>query len=472
MVYANSAFTPPGPADGSAAYQSSGGSPTNRVVSAILTNTPANFVPKHAWFENAFSNTCNQGGCYQQYTLTVTPASAVGIPTFQLDSSSLRGYATNACSSFNCSLDPADGGTASDTAPDYLFEGVKQTAGFGPTSNQGQAISTTAAVNSATVTVTSVDYGGTAKLSATVNFNGIVLPVSVQNSTEGFARIPNDSSCRNGIADSWQMQVTGGTRCVDPNEDNEQGWSGSTYKGDGYSAHDEYRGFVVFDAVGNYVHSRTDPFVTKDVFYYDAAAITQSLQAMLAPQTAGPNGVCDQAADPNRLPCMFYRSVPYEMVGLRDPNAAITPDTAVDPVNRNTLGPTTGYAIVYLDWNLGGNCAGRPPFTVVTGDAQWPFNDGSKPIKIDNQNITDCAALFGFPSAVWRAQVVAHETGHRLNIPHPHREARWVPFADFSPASLANLPAGNYTSTAPAQAPRDRIRLEEQLRFWTTPLCG
>jgi Divergent InlB B-repeat domain len=455
VVYTNSAFTLPGPADGSAAYQSSGGSPTNRVVSAILTNTPANFVPKHAWFENAFSNTCNQGGCYQPYTLTVTPASATGIPTFQLDSSSLRGYATNACSSFNCNLDPADAGTASDTAPDYLFEGVKQTAGFGPTSNQGQTISTTTPVNSATVTVTSVDYGGAAKLSATVNFNGIILPASVQNSTEGFARIPNDSSCKNGIADSWQMQVTGGVRCLDPNEDSEEGWPGSTYRGDGYSAHDEYRGFVVFDAnAANYVQTRTDPLITKNVFYLDNAAITPSLQAMLAPQTAGPNGVCGQGANPNGVPCMLFHNTPYEMVGLLDANAAVTKDTPVPkPVNRNTVGPTIGKAIVYLDWNLGGNCAGPPPNTVVTGDAQWPFNDGFKPILIDNQNITDCAALYGFPQAVWRAQVVAHETGHRLNIPHPHREAPWVPIADFTPASLANLPPANYASTAPAQAP-------------------
>lgn len=454
VVYTNSAFTLPGPADGSPAYQSTGGSPTNRVVSATLTNTPANFVPKNAWFENAFSNTCNQGGCYQQYTLTVTPASAAGIPTFQLDSSSLRGYATNACFSFNCLLSPDDPGTASDTAPDYLFEGVKQTAGFGPTSNQGQTIATTAPVNSASVTVTSVDYGGAAKLSATVNFNGIMLPVAVQNSIEAFARIPNDSNCKNGIADSWQMQVTGGARCLDPNEDNEEGWPGSTYRGDGYSAHDEYRGFVVFDAaVANYVQTRTDPFITKDVFYLDNAAIAPSLQAILAPQTAGPNGVCGQAANLNGVPCMLFHNTPFEMVGLDDANAPVTADTPVRRFNRNSTGPTIGKAIIYLAWDLGGNCAGPPPFTTVTGNAQSLINDGTKPILIDNQNIADCAAAFGYPQAVWRAQVVAHETGHKLTIWHPHREAPWVAFVDFSPASLANLPAANYTSTAPALPP-------------------
>ena len=150
-----------------------------------------------------------------------------------LNSSALRGYATNACfSGTSGCTDPWD------SAPDYFFENIRQSGGFLSSVARYQSIQTSAAVSTATATVTSWDYGGTAKVSATVNFNGITIQAMVTETQELFARIPIDIcragvSCRpngdtnpddyysNGIADSWEIQQAG--RYLDQAEDNEEG---------------------------------------------------------------------------------------------------------------------------------------------------------------------------------------------------------------------------------------------------------
>jgi hypothetical protein len=193
--------------------------------------------------------------------------------------------------------------------PRLCVEGYRN---FGFNNPVNQTIQTSSAVNSATVTVSSYDYGGSAKLSAFVNINGIQVTAGVTQPTQGstlqepFARLPVDvcgpSGCRptgdtnpienclsdpysNCIADYWEQQVSPG-RYLNRSEDNEEGWPGSTSRGDGYSAHDEYRGFVVWNGS---VHLRTDPVTTKDVFYYDTVGTadyirTTSPKAILGPK--------------------------------------------------------------------------------------------------------------------------------------------------------------------------------------------
>ena len=150
----------------------------------------------------------------------------------------------------------------------------------------------------------------------------------------------------------------------------------------------------------------------------------------------------------DRLPVRHRRpNQPVHVLHGLDPRLDDThPNFTIPPVPLSPC-QLTLYNTVVLDV-----CTGTPPYNGVLGNAQWPFNDGFVPILIDNSHLTDCAASFGFPRDVLKAQDVAHETGHRLGISHPHREAPYTPFADFSAASLT-LPAGEYTSTTPAVAP-------------------
>lgn len=56
----------------------------------------------------------------------------------------------------------------------------------------------------------------------------------------------------------------------------------------------------------------------------------------------------------------------------------------------------------------------------VLGDAGSLFNDGT-PITIDRAQILSSASALSYPSGVLEAQVVAHESGHKLGRPHPLR---------------------------------------------------
>ena len=124
-TYSGSAIQNVTPSNGTAANGTTAGTPTVSAVTATMTNTDPAFVPVNAWLlgPDACQNT---PGCYQQYTVTVTPSTTLGLITFGLKSSAINGYATNACFSFNCVPDAANDPTdaALDTAPDCLFEGA------------------------------------------------------------------------------------------------------------------------------------------------------------------------------------------------------------------------------------------------------------------------------------------------------------------------------------------------------------
>jgi hypothetical protein len=219
------------------------------------------------------------------------------------------------------------------TDPDYVFEPGPQTAAnltvLSPSHMQTQPGTVTLAQTESDpyggapptppatpavtipITVTSHDFGGKAYLRATlklapgmppldaeivdpatllVNSDGTVIAVDVVppvdnkpanqpvNGTCGtdfaahpFASLPVDQDC-NGIADSWEGQYTnppGGH--LDPMADNEPGYTPTSPKGDGWSVHDEYRGFhYVADDGVTAQWASTDPVKTFDVFFWDA----------------------------------------------------------------------------------------------------------------------------------------------------------------------------------------------------------
>ena len=203
-IYSSMAFEGT-PTDGANAGGQDGGSPSLAIVTATLTDTPVSFLPRTAPLEDPAA--CATGGCYQQYTVTLSPQTAAGTVTFQLRSSALRGYATNACFSNTRGCTAAE-----DSAPDFSFENYRQSSGFAPASTPTPVIGTTlgvggtiyyqtlqtsAAVHSATATVTSFDYGGVARLAAEVDIGGIKISALVPLRGELFARIPIDT-CSGG----------------------------------------------------------------------------------------------------------------------------------------------------------------------------------------------------------------------------------------------------------------------------------
>lgn len=351
---------------------------------------------------------------------------------FQLASTNYRGYATNMCFNADCT-DPLD------TAPDYFFDNWKQLTYeppnfFNPATDPYQTIETSGAVNSATVVVSSRDYGGSAKLTAAVSVNGITMYAGVAETQELFARIPIDKcragvGCRpngdpnevnyysNGIADDWESQFG---RYLNAYEDDEEGWPGSNSRGDGYIAHDEYRGFIIWDG-SNVVHVRTNPAAVKDVFLHDGAGIIASLRALLDPRTA---------------PYLAYYQILEQSARFKPPPA---PANSVGKHNWNGIGTNQAFAMVYVDPG-GSTCpAGQPEL----GNAGSFVNDGTTPISIYYGVITACAngELHFSDPEVLRAQVVAHETAHKLGLLHPLRLASFanVVVDPDNPSSVASL---------------------------------
>ncbi|MBZ5723594.1 MAG: hypothetical protein LAP87_01220 [Acidobacteriia bacterium] len=86
-----------------------------------------------------------------------------------------------------------------------------------------------------------------------------------------FASLPVDQDC-NGIADGWEGQYTtppGGHLL--PTADEEPGYAPTSPKGDGWSVHDEYRGFHYVADNGVTDHwTSTDPVNKFDIFFWDA----------------------------------------------------------------------------------------------------------------------------------------------------------------------------------------------------------
>jgi hypothetical protein len=180
-------------------------------------------------------------------------------------------------------------------SPDYSFDqGINP--GFNPAQNGGLSITSgnvTTAAGAIPVVVTSQDYGGSANLRAKVivTYNGTEYPsdvpvadptVPINTGVRGtwspacggvssFIPLPVDQDC-NGIADWWEGQYTtpvGGH--LDPTADNEPGYAPDSPKGDGWSVHDEYRGFhYIPDDSSAPKWTSTNPVKTFDIFFWGA----------------------------------------------------------------------------------------------------------------------------------------------------------------------------------------------------------
>jgi len=324
--------------------------------------------------------------------------------------------------------------TAAD--PDYLFEqgnvpgyNVPLNTNLAAPQNGGLSIATPGFVTTPqNVTVTSRDFGGTARLRATatlqdgqtfdadvVDANGDAVPVPSGAcggafAQHPFASIPVDQDC-NGIADSWEDANSNQNGAhLPPDWDKEPGTGANSPLGDGYSVHDEYRGFHYMFNDGNTPQwTSTDPMKTFDVFFWDRSnRFTAPLRQILDRQNPDPNN-----------PKFKYRRVNAAQANAFEQNK---PTRGAKFLNKNsiTLRTQEGYAVVYAEDSLGRDTNDRSHQLLgVT-----PSLDGSNgtPIRIDPKAIDDFARSVGFPQPTLIAEVVAHETGHRFTRPHPVRQ--------------------------------------------------
>ena len=158
-----------------------------------------------------------------------------------------------------------NGGEPGDTAPDLAF--APGQAGFGAPEALGddERIETTAAVESATVTVECRDYGAWAELKAEVNVDGSWQPCRPEDGKDGIA-IPLDEN-GDHIQDRWLDNWAEGEAAADDQDDEPEGVGDPAEPGDGFSNYEEYRGFVVD---GKWLDTLPSE---KDVFIHDSIGL-------------------------------------------------------------------------------------------------------------------------------------------------------------------------------------------------------
>ena len=372
--------------------------------------------------------------------------------------------------------------------------------------------------------VTSRDFGGVAQLRATASVQtaqqagktlgvttydvdivddmitqGPVPPPSgscgVDFAAHQFASLPVDQDC-NGIADSWEEQYTTPTGGhLDPTADSEPGYLPTSPKGDGWSVHDEYRGFHYVADDGVTVHwVATDPVTKLDIFFWDGGftppadglgsnipanpnLYTQALRGMLclqgnsmemgygatfpvvppfpavAPVPASPTGLnvgspyCSAGLNemgPNKTPNplrYLYRRVNAQQAQMEKPGDA-TAGVKWFNINSLTASVTQGNHTVVV-YNSKPTDPSQPDETVLGITHNYLDQTPSLFARID----------FNYPAIIQGliaarvgnvasrlAQTLAHETGHWFGELHPARTVTYQVFPTPLPWGFYEFP--------------------------------
>ena len=394
--------------------------------------------------------------------LSTPPYSAIDLrlshPTYQ--TAWLKGVSTN-------------GGADSATDPDYVFCAPTDQPSGALLDDNDLHMNLPAPAATSVVKVCPHDYGGVATLRATTTIGGTPVEaqiVDAQGNTVQpqppacagagqFASLPIDQDC-NGIADSWEEQyipaantvlqacgrpsITGftGDEDIEPGAPNAGGTINCQGNfGDGLTVQDEYRGFHTYARgrmPGQWAMQwgSTDPVGKQDAFYL--ADWQWPDNSWFADSVDGPNAILATAT-----PFFVWHRVqdPYAGGG-GGPNQ----DGTRNPIqlNRSNSATTRAYVIEYTSNTATDN--------TTLGDAGQPMgNLGTQPVKIYPTTITAAAARLGLQVAALRDQVVAHETGHRLDLLHSVRE-NCCSFAPFSQRKRVDLSHFTFDNTQPSQA--------------------
>ena len=235
-----------------------------------------------------------------------------------------------------------------------------------------------------------------------------------------FASLPVDQDC-NGIADSWEdANSTQNGVHLPPDWDQEPGYLPTSPKGDGLTVHDEYRGFHYFDATAKATKwASTDPVGKQDVFFLadwnwpDGRAVASSINGILARET----------------PFMAWHRV-------QDAYAGAANGAGRNRINRYSAGLNQVFAIVYQDGNVKVDANNKQDYGTLAESGGFAV-DGKTPILVYTGSIAQAATNLKFPLDVLQDEVIAHETGHKLDLAHPTRP-NCCQFVAYNANSLQN----------------------------------
>ncbi len=321
--------------------------------------------------------------------------------------------------------------------PDYLInpglaplEGQadgQQLFQFSPTTpaqalqSDGSYVVETSPLGTVDLKVTSMDFGGRARLYAEAIFdNGgseIVVaaeageiidwlftpadvPTCVADTVLKFATLPLDNDC-DDIADSWEAEVGQITN----SEDDAEPGPGGQHVGDGYTAHDEYRGFHYTrqpspTAAVEVAWTRTEPKQEKDVFYWDASnfAIRKNIDSILGHQG----------------PALKFREVSEDQSNSLFQSNVELP--WIDPLAKNSkhVSERQAFALVFVSRPL-------PVSNALIANSNG-FRMIGLPVVYDVSRIASMAGNMGFSMEFLLAFVFGHEAGHQFGLFHPERE--------------------------------------------------
>ena len=441
-----------------------------QVFRFTMTPTASTFRPQDGRDTSVGCVGAQQGNCYPTYAASSSGFLQSPI-TFTLW---LPNYAAGRYLVGTSTNSGADGATV----PDYLFTQLNGiNPGFNAPTAGGLSIQTSGAVDNATVTVSSQDFGGRALLAATSRLypGGPTITADIFDPNSGaqpgqsmtiqgtcgpagsppYVNLPVDADC-DGIADWWEdtyskpqagAQLPPGCTALSSlghlpvNCDMEPGpVPGTSPFGDGYSVHDEYRGFhYVSDDGMTILWKSTDPMNDLDVFFWDQSnKFTIPLRQILDQQT----------------PVFKFHRVTARQAHAKDPGS--DPTKGANALNANSITTSfqQGFAVVYARQGLGG----RGQFATL-GRTPNSTNDGSA-ILIDTGAVTAFSVNSRFPAATLLAQVVAHESGHHFGQRHPLSQTccNYVPL----PAQLGSLTQDQFSLGA-NRSPNMYIRFSQYL---------
>jgi hypothetical protein len=194
-----------------------------------------------------------------------------------------------------------------------------------------------------------------------VNIDGLEIPAMVSETSEPFARIPIDickfnNDCKavgdtsdshsNRIADAWELQYS--TNYLSVDEDSE-GVSLADVPGDGYGAHDEYRGFMVKNVAdgGSAILVRTNPKVYRDVMSFDdQTGFAKYILGRLSQQPTSPLVPLGMEDFTNSINLRWHQihddSIRFQL------GSSVAP---AEPQNANSISQAPrGYAMVGPGW--------------------------------------------------------------------------------------------------------------------------
>ncbi|MBN8731350.1 MAG: hypothetical protein J0L64_12465 [Acidobacteria bacterium] len=384
----------------------------------LLSDTRQDFRPRNSDSADPVAATCNSGyDCYPSFAARIEASCCDVKIGFELsDVSTLAGISTN---------------YGSETGPDYAVD---------PDLNQGMvsvsgppgtvAYETADPSTMASLMLTSLDYGGKAKVKAYFLapetgekiYAEVVEdweePTEPESTMERqFARLPFDED-EDGMGDGWESEIGGPNPSAD-----EDGEPGGGAPGDGLSAHDEYRGFHWLDGTA-IKHIRTDAKTKKDVFYWDSSSDGRYSTALA--------GLLEL-----RVPDAVFHPVNAYAARLVTPG---DPLSGVHPINNDSLTSPRAYAIVYAEDNLSA--------TKELANAGMP-GKRPDPIRIDPSELSAEITLNGnqLTPATLRAIIVAHETGHRFALWHYKRWCNHQPLIP-GQAEPSSLQSSEYALTA------------------------